>query len=82
MTTQFDEFTKSMTRSVTRRGAVKKFGLGLAGLALACFGLTNKANAQGKCGDCIDRCMENNPNWGIDRCLSKCIHSGHCVFGP
>ena len=44
---QFDELTKSMAQSVTRRAALKKFGLGLAGMTLACFGLANKAEARG-----------------------------------
>src|SRR5437867_2458757 len=37
MNNQFDELTKSMAQSVTRRAALKKFGVGLAGAALACF---------------------------------------------
>ena len=47
MNNQFDELTKSMAQSVTRRAALKKFGVGLAGMALAAFGLANKAEAQG-----------------------------------
>jgi len=35
MNNQFDELTKSMAQSVTRRAALKKFGVGLAGMALA-----------------------------------------------
>ena len=42
---QFDELTKSLAQSVTRRGAPKKCGVDLAGMALACFGLPNKAQA-------------------------------------
>ena len=42
---QFDELTKQMAQLVTRRGALKKFGLGLVGMALACFGLMNKSQA-------------------------------------
>jgi len=42
MNNQFDELTKSMAQSVTRRAALKKFGVGLAGMALACFGLINQ----------------------------------------
>ena len=34
---RFDELTKNMAQSVTRRAALKKFGLGLAGMGLACF---------------------------------------------
>jgi len=45
MNNKFDELTKSMAQSVTRRAALKKFGTGLAGMALACFGLANKAEA-------------------------------------
>ncbi len=46
MNDKFDELAKGMAQSVTRRGALKKFGLGLAGLTLASLGLTNKAQAQ------------------------------------
>jgi len=49
---QFDELTKSMAQTVTRRAALKKFGVGLAGMALACFGLANKAEAQRK-NECV-----------------------------
>ena len=45
MNNQFDELAKSLAQSVTRRGALKKFGLGLAGIALASLGLANKAEA-------------------------------------
>jgi len=47
MNNQFDEFTKSLAQSVTRRAALKKFGAGLAGMALACLGLATKAHAAG-----------------------------------
>ncbi len=50
MNNQFDELTKSLAQSVTRRAALKKFGVSLAGMALACFGLANKAQAaKGSC---------------------------------
>src|ERR1700741_1116410 len=32
---KFDELTKNMTQSVTRRAAMKRFSAGLAGMALA-----------------------------------------------
>src|SRR6266496_21477 len=35
MNSKFDELTKSLAQSVTRRAALKKFGGGLAGAALA-----------------------------------------------
>ena len=45
MNIQFDELTKSMAQSVTRRAALKKFGVGLAGIALSALGLSNTAQA-------------------------------------
>ena len=50
MNNKFDELSKSLAQSVSRRQAFKKFGVGLAGMALACFGLANKAEAgRGNC---------------------------------
>src|SRR6267378_557518 len=37
MKNQFDELTKGLAQSVTRRAALKRFGVGLAGMALSCF---------------------------------------------
>jgi hypothetical protein len=45
MNNKFDELAKGLAQSATRRQALKKFGVGLAGMALACFGLGNKAQA-------------------------------------
>ena len=45
MNNLFDELTKAMAQSVTRRAALKKFGGGVAGVALACFGLAGPAYA-------------------------------------
>jgi len=44
MNHQFDKLTKSLAQSVTRRAALKTFGVGLAGLALAKLGV-NQAQA-------------------------------------
>ena len=44
MNNKFDELTKQMAQSVTRRAALKTFGFGLAGMALARFGV-NQAQA-------------------------------------
>lgn len=44
MNNQFNELTKSFAQSVSRRAALKTFGLSLAGLALARFGV-NEAQA-------------------------------------
>jgi len=46
MNNKFDELTKSLAQSVTRRAALKKFGIGLTGVALACFTMTSVSRAQ------------------------------------
>jgi len=43
MKNKFDELAESLAQSVTRRGALKKFGTGLAGVALAWLGLAPRA---------------------------------------
>jgi len=40
--------TTGLAQSVTRRAALKKFGVGLAGMALTCLGLVNKSQAASK----------------------------------
>jgi hypothetical protein len=60
MNNKFDELTKGIVQSVTRRAAFKKFGVGLAGMALACLGLTNKAEAgAGGCKGYYERCHDD-----------------------
>src|SRR5439155_17744116 len=49
MNNSSDELTKSLAESVTRRQALKRFRVGLAGMALACLGLTNPAAADPTC---------------------------------
>ena len=52
MNDKFDELAKSMARSVTRREAVKNFGVRLGAMVLACFALANKAVAAPKGSGC------------------------------
>ena len=54
MNNLFDELTKSVAQSVTRRAALKKFGLGLTSMALACFGLANRSEAGRTCSTDAD----------------------------
>jgi hypothetical protein len=69
MNTQFDALTKSLAQSVTRRQALNKFGVGLAGMALACFGLANKASAsQPPCAWSGDTCKTDK-----DCCSGTCL---------
>jgi len=69
MNNKFDELTKQMAQSVTRRQAFKKFGVGLAGMALACFGLANRAEAH--------TCTTNSDCSNGDVCLG-----GRCFPKP
>jgi hypothetical protein len=72
MNNKFDELTKQMAQSVKRRAALKKFGVGLAGMALACFGLADKAQADPK------TCLPS----GTLRCTrDKDCCSKYCVPG-
>ena len=70
MNNKFDELTKSMAQSVTRRGALKKFGVGVAGMALACFGLASNTAARPGCRADGRTCSQD----------SNCC-SGYCVSG-
>jgi hypothetical protein len=69
MINRFDELTKSMAQSVTRRAALRKFAVGLAGMALACFGLANRAEAgQGGCKPSGQKC---NPGGSCNQCCGR-----------
>ena len=68
MNNKFDELAKGLAQSATRRVALKKFGVGLAGMALACFGLANKAEAdKGGCRRRGHQCKSNS-----DCCSGNC----------
>ncbi len=68
MNDKFDELAKGLAQSTTRRQALKKFGVGLAGMALACFGLANKGKAGTK------TCL---PSGSSCQGSAQCC-SGHC----
>jgi hypothetical protein len=77
------ELAKGLAQSVTRRGALKKFGVGVAGIALATLGITNKAEARSS--RCINECRQScskvykrgTPEW--DYCFWSCANN--CAFG-
>ncbi len=75
MNNAFDELAKGMAQSVTRRQALKKFGVGLAGMALACFGLANKAAATKTTG-CLPSGYKCDPSYPSQCC------SGYCAGKP
>jgi hypothetical protein len=79
MNNQFDELTKSMAQSVTRRAALKKFGVGLAGMALAAFGLANKAHADGVPCKTNQDCPPTRPFRSGCCKAGVCVPSGHCI---
>jgi hypothetical protein len=68
MNDKFDELAKGLAQSATRRQALKKFGIGIAGIALAALGLARKAEASGL-WPAGHRCTKD----------SQCA-SGNCVF--
>jgi hypothetical protein len=70
MNNKFDELTKAMAQSVTRRAAFKKFSVGLAGMALACFGLANKARAGLDFKNCMSTCKR--AGWSNEQCKLAC----------
>jgi hypothetical protein len=71
MNNKFDILTKGMAQSVTRRGAFRKFGVGLAGMALSCFGLTNHA----------DPAADKVPSW-CDPSTNLCCCRGCKTYLP
>ena len=74
MNEQFDDLAKGMAQSVTRRGALKKLRVGLAGIALATLGLANDAHANKakKCGGCAPPYFGCDPLDGA--CQQYCFH--------
>jgi hypothetical protein len=72
MNNRFDELAKGLAQSVTRRQALKRFSVGLAGMALACFGLANKAEAA-KCIKTGFPCTTNP-----ECCSGICLWYGVC----
>ena len=74
MSNKFDQLAKGVAQSVTRRQALKRFGVGLATIALAGFELSSKAggrnclpsgspcgkNAQADEGSCGDCCSKSH----------------------
>ena len=81
MSNKFDELAKGLAQSVTRRQALKRFGIGLAGMALACFGLANNSQAggypkPGGCQRCIDICVTTG--YTRQECQNLCHKKGAC----
>ncbi len=87
MTNKFDDLTKKLAQTVTRRAAFKRFGVGLAGMALASFGLADKASAGvGRQGYCQIQHGLSGPASYTGVCVdpSGCVgaSSADCPVGP
>ena len=72
MNNKFDELTKVLAQSITRRAALKQFGVGLAGVALASLGFGFEAQAK-RPPKWVCDCSGRVPNWGCDPKDRKCI---------
>ena len=78
MNDKFDELAKGLAQSVPRRGALKKFGAGLAGIALTLVGFATDAKADPRprqrfrcrCGQGDFGCDPNSPTYF--ECLDYC----------
>ena len=75
MNNKFDELTKALAGSVTRRAALRKFGVGVAGVVLAILGLAPRAQADKapfrcRCGELNYGCDPTKPSF-YD-CVSYC----------
>ena len=78
MNNQFDKLAKGLAQSVTRRAALKEFGLGLTGLALACLGLANKADAAPTCLPRGTACTASNGGRRVYPGCNKCCNGYVC----
>ena len=79
MSNKFDELTKSLAQSVTRRAALRRFGVGLAGMALACFGLANRTEARGNCWQAGVECYRGFSAGNPSRDCRRCCNGYGCV---
>src|SRR5438045_846066 len=59
MNNQFDELARTMAQSLTRRGALKKFGVGLAGMALSVLLFLPSVSSAGTLGPLIELSRPN-----------------------
>ena len=82
MNTKFDELTKGMAQSVTRRAALKKFGVGLVAAVAASLGITSAAAApktQGYCAAAVS--WEGYTGYCYDPSTCKYATNSNCIGG-
>src|SRR5207248_1816637 len=89
MDKQFDELSKSLAQNVSRREALTKFGVGLAGVLLAAIGVSGPASAGGNCASdadcphnsrfcCSGKCSNLTDNQNCGGCGQRCSGNTHC----
>ena len=81
MNDKFDELAKGLAKSVTRRQAVRRFGVGLAGVMLATLGLADRTEGKssgetgGRNSHTSRRCKCNKrPYYGCDPADTACVY--------
>ena len=89
MNEKFDELAKGLAKSVARRAALKKFGVGLAGVVLASLGFASRAEAEdpnraGELHNGLNRrghgnCRCTKPNYGCNPRLSQADYN-NCIL--
>src|SRR5215471_15828823 len=76
MNDKFDELTKGLAQSVTRRQALRRFGVGLATALLASFGLVSESEAASPCAS-SGQCRGRTRICHMGRCVS-CVPAQVC----
>ena len=78
MNNKLDELAKGLAQSATRRQALKKFGVGLAGMVVAGLGLANRAEPRGVAKKCGKVCAGCGP--GLPPCCEGLVCDGFPGF--
>jgi len=73
MNNKFDELTKSLAQSVTRRAALKKFGVGMAAAIAASLGISESSAASSSSGYC-----EVMDQLGYLSYTGRCVNPSTC----
>ena len=77
MDKQFDELSKSLAEGVSRRNALRRFGIGLAGVVLAAVGMGSSGCGGGASGGFLsDESRAPCPH-GQKKCNGKCVDLSH-----
>ena len=81
MNNKFDELAKGLAKSVTRRQALKRFGAGLAGMALAALGAGSASAGSKKKGQTQGLCEVVMTGIGVGQYTGVCIDPATCQAG-